>query len=202
LDGPIFTLVSLIAGIPRLYAVFLHLARRVLDFLLIVCKMGYMVENIFVVENPSVRKIASIFSRIDFNNKTGCWDWTGNLNQTGYGRVRYKGEKILLHRFMYSWLKQQPLSKVISRDVLILDHICNNKRCCNPSHLRLTTHKVNMLRGNGPSAREARQTHCKNGHLLPEKNARGRRNCRICHTIWARERYRRVHNLPPEKFKV
>lgn len=165
--------------------------------------MGNMDKNIFKVEYLSPEMIKRIFRLISFNKITGCWDWIGNKNKTGYGRIRYLGDKTLVHRIMFSWINRVGLSKIISRNNLIIDHICNNKACCNPSHLRLTTHKINMLRGNGPSAKEARQTHCKNGHLLPTKrNASGRRFCQLCNTIWARNRYRRIHKLTPDKFKV
>ena len=165
--------------------------------------MGYMDKDILEVQSLDSKTIERIFSKIKFNNQTRCWEWIGNKNQTGYGRVRYLGKKILVHRLIYAWVNKTPLYKRIDKDILIIDHICNNKACCNPEHLRLTTHLVNMLRGTGPSAQNARKTHCKNGHLLPEKkNKSGRRNCQICNTIWARDRYRRVHNLTPDKFKV
>ena len=162
-----------------------------------------MDKNIFKVDSLSPKLISTIFSRILFDKKTGCWFWTGNKNQTGYGRVRYLGNKVLLHRLMYSWIYGVGLSKIISRDNLIIDHVCNNKSCCNPSHLRLTTHRINMLRGTGPSARESRQTHCKRGHLLPPRDfSKHSRMCQPCNTIWARNRYRRTHKLTPDKFKV
>lgn len=157
----------------------------------------------FRVERLEPEYIKRLFSHISFNKKTDCWDWTGNCNKDGYGRFRYCGPKVLVHRLMFAWITGKSLSRKIHKDIPILDHICENRRCCNPAHLRLTTHKINVLRGNGPSAREARQTHCKNGHLLPTKrNKSGRRHCQPCNSIWARERYRRVHNLSPDKFKV
>lgn len=162
-----------------------------------------MDNTIFRADYLSPKLIQTIFSRISFNEITGCWIWKGNKNQSGYGRVRYLGNKVLLHRLIYSWVNNVGLSKIINKNNQILDHICDNKACCNPSHLRLTTHKINMLRGNGPSAKEARQIYCKNGHLLPiKKNSSGRRHCQICNTIWARERYRRVHHISSDKFKV
>lgn len=159
-------------------------------------------NKFFKVDSLTPKMIGRLFSKISFN-ENGCWNWIGNCNQTGYGRVRYLGPKVLVHRLMYAWITGNSLSKIIHKDIPILDHICNNKRCCNPSHLRLTTHKANMLRGVGPSAINSRKTHCKNGHLLPTfRNVSGRRHCQICNTIWARERYRRVHKLTFEKFKV
>jgi len=162
-----------------------------------------MDKNIFKVDSLDAKTISRLFSKISIDKKTGCWNWTGNLNQTGYGRIRYLGPKVLVHRLMFAWVTGKSLSKIVGREHLILDHICNNKCCCNPDHLRLTTHKVNMLKGIGPSAINSRKTHCKNGHLLPiEKNASGRRHCKICNTIWARNRYRKLHHIIPDKFKV
>ena len=160
-------------------------------------------SNIFKVDNLDPKTIKRLFTKISFDEITGCWNWTGNKNQNGYGRVRYLGNKVFVHRLMFAWITGKSLSKIISRDNLIIDHICNNKACCNPDHLRLTTHKVNMLRGTGPSAQNARKKYCKNGHILPiEKNASGRRHCQICNTIWAREKYRQIHKITPDKFKV
>ena len=161
-----------------------------------------MDEKFLEVKNLEPEYIQRLFSHISFE-KTGCWNWMGNCNKSGYGRFRYKGPKELVHRLMYCWITRKSLSRKIHRDVPILDHICNNKKCCNPSHLRLTTHRVNVLRSDGPSARQARQTHCKNGHPLPtEKNKQGRRICKICNRQWHRNRHRRIKNIPPEKFKV
>lgn len=162
-----------------------------------------MSNEVFKVDNLEPDYIQRLFSHINFDKISGCWLWLGNKNKTGYGRFRYKGPKVLVHRLMYSWVYGVGLAKKISNTNLILDHVCNNKNCCNPAHLRLTTHKVNVLRGNGPSAKCARKTHCKSGHLLEERrNPQGKRFCQPCNTVWARNRYRKVHRLSPDKFKV
>lgn len=68
---------------------------------------------------------------------------------------------------------------------LILDHTCNNRACFNPAHLEPVTFKVNVLRGTGPTAINARKTACNNGHPYVEGSFRyeqgniGRR-CLIC----------------------
>jgi len=161
-----------------------------------------MTNETFHIDKLDAETIRHIFTKIKFGGVNQCWQWVGNKNKRGYGRFRYKGPKILIHRLIYAWLVG-PIPIGIDKDIKILDHICNNKSCVNPDHLCLTTHKINVLRGNGPSAREARQTHCKRGHLLPtKKNNQGKRFCQICNSIWARENYRRIHNLTPDKFKV
>lgn len=52
-----------------------------------------------------------------------------------------------------------------------------------PDHLEAVTGYVNTIRGAGPTAKNARKTHCKNGHEFTEENTlwKGdRRNCRTC----------------------
>lgn len=58
------------------------------------------------------------------------------------------------------------------------------RNCVNPAHLEPVTQKVNVLRGEGASARNAAKTHCDYGHELTKDNTYvtpdGRRNCRTC----------------------
>ena len=69
-------------------------------------------------------------------------------------------------------------------DGLVIDHVCNNRGCVRPDHLRPVTQRENILRGEGVAAKRARQTHCKRGHELAGENIRitstGSRQCLIC----------------------
>jgi hypothetical protein len=69
-----------------------------------------------------------------------CWNWTASRGTAGYGQIgiggRY-GRPHLAHRVAYE-LEIGPIP-----DGMQVDHICHNRICVNPSHLRLATNKEN-----------------------------------------------------------
>lgn len=76
----------------------------------------------------------------------GCWRWTGGTNKHGYGCVARDGKTLRVHRVVYEHLVGLiPAGK-------ILDHICHNRACANPEHLRLVTVKQNNENKSGPSS--------------------------------------------------
>lgn len=125
---------------------------------------------------------------------SGCWRFSSiKPDNTGYVRLEFrrsagKRKRILAHRFMYELvfgeLPKQDLRRGRRNSAVVLDHICRNRACINPSHLRKTTFRDNVLVGNGACARNARKTHCPKGHRL-EKNTNGNhRRCLICKRAW------------------
>lgn len=139
--------------------------------------------------------ITRIFSKIVIDNSSGCWNWTAAVNTYGYGQIWYLGRDALSHRLLYAWLVE-PLQRGHGSDVPQIDHICNNRRCCNPAHLRVVTAQFNVTRTPlSVSGRHFNKTHCKRGHLLPTERNRsdGRgRTCLICREITRRDYYERV----------
>jgi hypothetical protein len=123
----------------------------------------------------------------------GCWEWTGLLGKTGYGRFTLKHRKIFYaHRV--AWLviarRRIPVGKQ-------LDHLCRNRRCVNPDHLEVVTSRENTMRGENFCARQARQTHCIRGHAFNEVNTyinpnNGERHCRKCACIIQKNRRKRM----------
>lgn len=73
--------------------------------------------------------------------ESGCWAWQGEMNRNGYGRVRIKGRRMMVHRVLYERLVA-PI-----REGLLLDHLCRNRNCCNPQHMEPVTPRENTLRG-------------------------------------------------------
>jgi hypothetical protein len=109
----------------------------------------------------------------------GCWEWIGAKIPDGYGQMLWDGRLQLAHRISYEIAYGRPVP-----EGLTIDHLCRNRACVNPAHLEVVTMTVNVLRGIGPTAVNARKTHCVNGHPLDGSNLKwrsdGGRRCRVC----------------------
>ena len=106
-----------------------------------------------------------------------CWPWVGRLDRHGYGQFTLGRKTMLAHRVVYqAIIGPIPVG-------MTLDHLCRVRRCVNPSHLEPVTKQENTLRGDGPTAQNARKTHCPAGHPYEGPNLyinQGRRHCRLC----------------------
>lgn len=153
-----------------------------------------------VTETPLPARFWALLEK----REDGCWAWTANLNNKGYGRITVGGKSILAHRFAYiSLVGAIP-------EGLELDHLCRNPRCVNPEHLEAVTHRENLLRGVGTlinigrrghgskthcskthgSKTHGSKTHCKHGHPFNEENTyvwmrdgHAERACRACRIV-------------------
>ncbi len=111
-----------------------------------------------------------------------CWKWIGYIREKGYG-VFWNGKKNMrAHRFAYkAFVGCIPKGKVI-------DHICRNRSCVNPNHLRVVTAAENVMIGEGPCAANSRKTQCIHGHSLwkieiDRRYDKPRRRCVICRRL-------------------
>jgi hypothetical protein len=117
---------------------------------------------------------ARIASRISVED---CWLWEG-ATTNGYASMWLDGLRVYGHRKAYE-LAKGPIAA--NRQI---DHLCRRRNCVNPDHLEAVTQRTNILRGQSPSARQARQTLCKRGHPLSGDNLErfrdGKRRCKQC----------------------
>ncbi|WP_409521467.1 HNH endonuclease signature motif containing protein [Novosphingobium sp.] len=120
-------------------------------------------------------------TKIDRETSSGCWIFTGSVTANGYGRVWNGTKTDWAHRVYYRLVRGEIPSG------LVLDHLCRNRRCVNPSHLEAVSDRENTIRGDCPDVTRQRhraKTHCKRGHPLfgsnLYRNPNGRRVCRAC----------------------
>ena len=77
----------------------------------------------------------------------GCWTWTANWHNKGYGLFKSLGKTVKAHRFSYE-LYVGPIPEGLQ-----IDHLCRNRTCVNPAHLEPVTNSENLLRSNEHRAR-------------------------------------------------
>ena len=137
---------------------------------------------------PLERRIAE---RIVVEDHDGwdCWIWQGRKTHNGYARFSFASRDQGVYNLMYEILIG-PIPEGLE-----LDHLCKRPACVNPFHCEPVTHRENLMRGNGPTAVNARKTHCIHGHRLTAENllpdSRGKRECRACNLKRANEYYKR-----------
>ena len=101
---------------------------------------------------------------IEINPLTGCWEWQ-RAKINGYGHITLYENRLesvwRTHILSYRhFVGDVPEGKE-------LDHLCENKGCCNPNHLEPVSHEVNVHRGKSTKRTE---TDCANGHPWTEEN--------------------------------
>ena len=146
--------------------------------------------------------LANFWGNIDKRSEDECWPWKISLNmKNGYGQCSLVGLRHLIgsgdrrvglaHRVAYILSKGEiPIAYEI-------DHLCKNRRCCNPAHLEAVTKHENCLRALFFSAENPRnglekRSACHRGHKYsdnPKRNADNSRRCGECERTGS-EKYR------------
>lgn len=106
---------------------------------------------------------------------SGCIDWTGRLNTSGYAPFWDGTRMVRAHRWAWEAI-HGPVPEGSE-----LDHLCRRRCCVNPAHMEPVTHLVNVRRS-GPANKVA----CRHGHLYAEHlviNSEGRRTCGLCRAL-------------------
>ena len=156
-------------------------------------RVGSNAERVLPVDVSDPSAVARFWAKVD---RTGdCWTWTAALRRPGgYGQFWAAGRMVGAHRFAFTLLVG-PIPAGLE-----LDHLCRNHACVNPEHLEPVTQAVNLLRGVGFCAANARRTECPQGHPLSGANLYvrpdGRRKCRECKNACGRASYASKNSLP------
>ena len=127
--------------------------------------------------------VEAILERCDIGD---CWIWQG-ATAGGYSHIYHRGKATRGHRAIWEEL----VGPIPEGEVI--DHLCRVKLCLNPDHLEPVSQSVNIRRGTGVAAANARKTRCPYGHPYSGENlivSKHGRACRECKNRRARLRYK------------
>jgi hypothetical protein len=99
-------------------------------------------EGIIKTKRVMKDDLARFHTKYVVNEDTGCWNWIGVMHPSEYGHfgitVNGKVVQKRAHRFSFEKLVGPiPHGEIIR-------HICNNRKCVNPDHLKSGTSSDNM----------------------------------------------------------
>jgi hypothetical protein len=151
---------------------------------------------------PTDEQMLNFFSHVGYDPETGCHPWTGakgfhsdypgDLTQA-QGRWNYNKRTVTAYRFaMYIELGFQDPGPTV-------DHLCHNRICVNPLHLRC----VPQIENNR-NRRPVLSDYCQKGHLRTPESVginptTGNRFCRECTKVTDRIRYKNKYEKEKEK---
>lgn len=127
------------------------------------------------------------FARVVEVGEGRCWRLPNALTR-GYCYIQLNKVRRPAHILFY-----KRLIGPIPRG-LTLDHLCRHRWCCNPNHVAPVTRGVNVLRGAGCVARNARRKKCPRGHVYDRVVNGKHRRCKKCDAAAARRSYHKRKN--------
>jgi hypothetical protein len=115
---------------------------------------------------------------------TTCIESKKGITTNGYSRIRINNKNIQAHRWAWELVNGQ------IPDEFVIDHICRNRKCVLPEHLRMITQQENIMAG---LHNIDNRSHCNQGHPFVKENImirkNGKRECAECNRIRARANY-------------
>jgi len=113
-----------------------------------------------------------------------CIESKKGITTNGYSRIRINGKQIQAHRWVWELLSG-PID-----EGMVIDHMCSNRKCILPSHLRVISQQQNIMAG---KHNIDNRSHCNQGHPFTKENIMirksGKRECAECNRIRAKANY-------------
>ena len=72
------------------------------------------------------------WSKVAMGRPDDCWVWRSSADNHGYGQFRFQSTTWKAYRV--SWFLKYG---EVPHDPFVLDHLCRNRPCVNPSHLEV-----------------------------------------------------------------
>jgi len=88
------------------------------------------------MQNLTPSELDRFWAKVD--KSADCWTWTGSTSSHGYGDIQFRGNRQRAHRISLSIATGERGPEFFA------DHICHNRACVNPEHLRWVTQKQNQ----------------------------------------------------------
>ena len=123
--------------------------------------------------------IERFFDYFDMGESTDCWEWLGIRwgKNNEYGCYRKRPLTVNAHRVSYLIFVED------LKPGMVIDHMCRNKLCVNPAHLRQVTPLINTVENSDNFiAINVQKTHCVHGHEFTPENTRIYKTHRYCKT--------------------
>jgi hypothetical protein len=125
---------------------------------------------------------------------SGCWIWTGCLNDGGYGTLNHERKTFLAHRWAWEYIAKRKLFPELHHSK------CKRRACTNPDHLEGTTQNDHPDK---PSTLNRSKSKCPKGHPYAGDNLyidpSGHRHCMKCRRDHSKASYHRHRKSCREK---
>lgn len=97
-----------------------------------------MSKTIVIKTQAEMDAAFRLISKTKRNDRTGCWEFHGRRDKSGYGRISINGRQTGAHQAAFALFNGKPFQ---GKDV---SHDCDNPSCVYPGHLSLLTRSENI----------------------------------------------------------